>query len=247
MTKIVTIGDIHGRDVWKDIIEKEKPDQVIFLGDYLSTHEENITSEMQVDNLKEIFKYKDEHPNTIMLRGNHDLQHLGYYWARCSGYFPNVDVLMRDLKQEYLDKTQWLYIVGNTLFSHAGVSKVWLREEMKIDPDNLTDDILNDINKLEPSEKFGFTSRDRWDIYGESPYQPLTWIRPNTLVDVMIPGYNQVVGHTTMGRVFNARKAEKLDNDLWLCDALGHGWYLVGVDGKYEAKCLWKNINNKNE
>lgn len=235
MSQTVILGDIHGRSIWKDIIEKENPEQVIFLGDYLSTHE-RISSEQQVENLLDIFKYKDEHPQTIMLRGNHDLQHLGYYWARCSGYFPQVEELMKEWKQTYLDYTQWLYIISNTVFSHAGISKVWLREEMKIDPDNLTDETLNSINKIEPNEKFGFAFRERWDVYGESPYQPLTWIRPNTLIDVMIPGYNQVVGHTTMSKVFNAKTMEKIDNDLWLCDALGDGWYLTINEGKYIAK-----------
>lgn len=235
MSQIVVLGDIHGRPIWKDIIEKESPEQVIFLGDYVSTHE-NYTEQEQVDNFEEIIEYKRNHPNTIMLRGNHDLQHLGYHWAQCSGYFPKVAKLMKEWKQTYLDNTQWLYIIDNTVFSHAGISKVWLREEMGIDPDNLTNDILNDINKLEPSEKFGFTSRDRWDIYGESPYQPLTWIRPNTLVDVMIPGYNQVVGHTVSYKVFNPREMEHLDNDLWLCDALGEGWYLTINDGNYKAE-----------
>lgn len=235
MSQIVVLGDIHGRPIWKDIIEKESPEQVIFLGDYVSTHE-NYTEQEQVDNFEEIIEYKRNHPNTIMLRGNHDLQHLGYHWAQCSGYFPKVAKLMEEWKQTYLANTQWLYIIDNTVFSHAGISRVWLREEMGIDPDNLTNDILNDINKLEPSEKFGFTSRDRWDIYGESPYQPLTWIRPNTLVDVMIPGYNQVVGHTVSYKVFNPREVEHLDNDLWLCDALSNGWYLTINDGNYKAE-----------
>ena len=39
MMKIVVLGDIHGLTVWKDIIDKEQPDQVIFLGDYVSSHE----------------------------------------------------------------------------------------------------------------------------------------------------------------------------------------------------------------
>ena len=59
--KIVVLGDIHGRTVWKDIIAKEEPDQVVFLGDYVSTYE-NISEVEQVANLKEILRYKDEHP-----------------------------------------------------------------------------------------------------------------------------------------------------------------------------------------
>jgi predicted phosphodiesterase len=30
----IIIGDIHGRSIWKDIIKKENPDRIIFIGDY---------------------------------------------------------------------------------------------------------------------------------------------------------------------------------------------------------------------
>ena len=74
--KIVVLGDIHGLTVWKDIIDKEQPDQLIFLGDYVSSHE-GISESDQVSNLLEILRFKDHHPETILLRGNQDMQHLG--------------------------------------------------------------------------------------------------------------------------------------------------------------------------
>ena len=36
--KTLVLGDIHGEH-WYDIIEDEQPDKIIFLGDYVSTHE----------------------------------------------------------------------------------------------------------------------------------------------------------------------------------------------------------------
>lgn len=215
--KIVVLGDIHGRTVWKDIIDKEQPDQVIFLGDYVSTHD-CVSESDQVSNLLEILRFKDHHPETILLRGNHDLQHLGYYWAECSGYFPWVAELMRDLKVEFLAKTQWIHIMGNTVFSHAGISTKWLKHNGVS---------LNGINALKPSELFGFSLLDSRDVYGTSPYQPPTWIRPETLVNVMIPGYDQVVGHTPVEHCFNVKDSSDIPNNLWLCDALDKGSYLV--------------------
>ena len=79
--KILVLGDIHGRTIWKDIFEKEDPDKVIFLGDYLHSRE-NISREDQIENLKLILDLKDAHSeNVILCRGNHDLCCLGYYWA----------------------------------------------------------------------------------------------------------------------------------------------------------------------
>ena len=227
--KIVVLGDIHGQTIWKAIIAKEKPDQVIFLGDYASTHE-NISDEDQVENLKEILRYKDEHPETVLLRGNHDLQHLDYEWAECSGYYPRVAMEMSHLKDEFLAKTQWIQVMGNTVFSHAGISKVWLEAN---------DLALDDINALEPSELFGFSSSNPFDVYGDSPEQPPTWIRPMALVDVMIPDYAQVVGHTPVKHCFNVRNKAEIPYDLWLCDALNYGSYLLIENGVFTEQ----NIN----
>lgn len=69
--KILILGDIHGRVIWKEIIEKENPDKIIFLGDYVSTHSKNITNEQQISNLKDILDYKKENSNkVVLLRGN---------------------------------------------------------------------------------------------------------------------------------------------------------------------------------
>ena len=227
MMKTVVLGDIHGRTVWKKIIAKEQPDQVIFLGDYVSSHE-GISDSDQVSNLLEILRFKDHHPETILLRGNHDMQHLGYKWAKCSGYFPWVAKLMKGLKEEFLAKTQWIHVVGNTVLSHAGISKTWLKAN------RLT---LDGINLLPPTKRFGFNYKNPWDIYGTSPEQPPTWIRPMTLVDVMIPGYDQVVGHSEVEHCFNVKDSSDIPHNLWLCDALGNGSYLVIEDNKfYENK-----------
>ena len=68
--KILVLGDIHGRTIWKDIIEKESPDKIIFLGDYVSTHD-NISADQQLSNLNNILDYKEESSDkVILLRGN---------------------------------------------------------------------------------------------------------------------------------------------------------------------------------
>ena len=225
--RIVVLGDIHGRTVWKSIIAKEQPNQVIFLGDYVSAHE-NISEEDQVENLKEILRYKDEHPETVLLRGNHDMQHLGYESIEISGYFPRVAEMMADFKEEFLAKTQWIHVMGDTVFSHADVSKAWL------EANDLTLDV---INSLDPSELFGFNTSDPHDLYGNSPEQPPTWIRPMALAGEMIPDYDQVVGHTAVDHCFNVKDViADTPYNLWLCDALDQGAYLLIKDGIFSEQ-----------
>ncbi len=58
--KTVVIGDIHGRSVWKLIVETEKPDRVIFIGDYFDSFE--FSGVEQIDNFKQIIQYKENNP-----------------------------------------------------------------------------------------------------------------------------------------------------------------------------------------
>ena len=213
--RYLVIGDIHGRTIWKNIIEKENPDITIFLGDYVTSHD-NIPISEQITNLEEILKYKESNiDKVILLRGNHDLQFLGYYWAECSGYNPELAKYMLSIKDRFLSLTQWIYIYDKTIFSHAGISKVWLGNNK-----------IEDINNMEPSEYFGFTPDNLYDYYGTSETQPLTWIRPQVLFTCNINGWNQVVGHTPVIFDIIHLKGTK-EEDIWLCDALGISKYLI--------------------
>lgn len=221
--KILVLGDIHGRDCWKDIIDYEKPDKVVFLGDYVSTHE-NISQETQILNLENILKYKEENADkVILLRGNHDMQHLGYYWAECSGYFRNVAQYMSEIKDRFLEDTQWIYIYDNIIFSHAGISKRWLTKNRLL---------VENINSKKPSEIFAFTPDTPFDMYGESETQPCTWIRPGSLASSNIKGYTQVVGHTPVRSITDIYKATKYNEHIYLCDNLPHE-YLVIEDNDF--------------
>lgn len=222
--KILVIGDIHGRTIWKDIIEKESPDKVIFLGDYVSTHD-NISADQQLSNLNNILNYKEENSDkVILLRGNHDIQHLGYYWARCSGLDPKVRNYMAEesFREYFLKLTQWIYIDENikTIFSHAGISSIWM--------DNSNINSIYDINKLEPSELFAFTPNSTHDYYGDSITQPPIWIRPQALYECNIADWDQVVGHTPVIKdIINIREFTKNNRNIWLCDALNISKYLI--------------------
>ena len=222
--RYLVIGDIHGRSIWKDIIEKENPDKVIFLGDYVSTHD-NISSTQQINNLEEILTYKENNPDkVILLRGNHCVQHLGYYWAECSGFNPKVWQYMSEsnFKERFLKLTQWIYIDENlkTIFSHAGISSIWM--------DNSNINSIYDINKLEPSELFAFTPNSTHDYYGDSVTQPPIWIRPQALYECNIADWDQVVGHTPVIKdIINIREFTKNNRNIWLCDALNISKYLI--------------------
>lgn len=227
--KILVLGDIHGRTIWKQIVEKENPEKVIFLGDYVSTHED-IDAIQQIDNLEEILRFKKANSDkVILLRGNHDTQHLGYEWAECSGYnFEVAQYMQQEIKEEFLENTQWVYREGNIIFSHAGVSKIWMENN------NLKH--VDQINELPPSEVFGFTPCHFSDYCGTSETQPPTWIRPQSLIFSGIDNYIQVVGHTPLNHICNTRDELKYsDKEIWLCDCLPKE-YLIIEDNEFIKK-----------
>lgn len=230
--KILVLGDIHGRGFWEPIIEKEDPDLTVFLGDYVSTHG-LITEKQQIDNLERILQYKEENPDTvILLRGNHDCESL-FYWAECyPDTGPVVKAYMTKNKERFLNNTQWIYLYKNICFSHAGVSSIWMKNN------NIKS--LEDINTLEPSEKFAFTGKMS-DFTGASPQQPPIWIRPYTLVDVGYKGVIHVVGHTNVGPLRNYKdeyvksgmySQVELDRlvDVWCCDTLPREYLIIDND-----------------
>ena len=234
MIKTLILGDIHGRTLWKDIMEKEQPQQLIFMGDYVATHE-GITAQQQIDNLEEILSLKEERPDDIiLLRGNHDLQHLGYYWAECSHLSQAVQNYMAtaDFRERFLSLTQWVheFTFGDKhiLCSHAGVSKVWLEETGICD--------VHCINECIPSELFSFRPGRFSDHNGESCTQPCTWIRPKSLTECAVNGYVHVVGHTPQETVTHERINDH--TELWLVDALAHGSYLVLEEDGFTVKQL---------
>lgn len=221
--RILVLGDIHGRLIWNDIIHNESPDLTIFLGDYVSTHE-FISSDQQLSNLEDILNYKEKNlEKVVLLRGNHDMEALGYYWAECSGHDSQVSKGMYQIKDRFLKLTQWIYTYNNILFSHAGVSQVW------IDANNIKS--IEDINKLEPSEIFGFTPDNMFDYYGDSITQPPTWIRPTALCKCNVKGYTQIVGHTPVKAIIDIYKHTISNEHIWLCDTLANGEYLL-IEGK---------------
>lgn len=195
--KTIAVGDIHGRDVWKAIYEKEKPDRMIFVGDYFDSF--NIPSEKQQNNFLDICAFKKSGVcDVILLIGNHDHHYFhsigntgtsGYQGT----YAPAIGFILEDNKH----LLQMVYQQDNILFSHAGVGECFLdavfgKDGWKID--TLADD-LNDLWKYKP-RSFIFNGRDgTGDDMGQTPI----WIRPRSLMkdsQVLKKSIIQVVGHT---------------------------------------------------
>ena len=88
--KIVVIGDIHGMDVWKEIIANEEPfDKVVFLGEFFDSY--FISFKDQLDNYNEIIKYKEDNKDKIItLFGNHELHYISENISIVNGVIQHI-------------------------------------------------------------------------------------------------------------------------------------------------------------
>ena len=232
--RILTFGDIHGRGIWKDVIDREGIDNldlIIFLGDYFSSRED-IPVEVQEENFRHIVEFKNMYPDkVVLLRGNHDMEACKYYWAEC--YPSHHSKWVYENKEWFLENTQWVLQIDDVVFSHAGITKRWYEDMCEAYPEITC---FEDINKIEPSEMFGFRPCKLSDYYGESETQPCTWIRPAFLCEYGFPEIRYVVGHSTVKAITECRKAlieqygELIDwakCEIWLCDTLPREYLII--------------------
>ncbi len=204
--KIIAIGDIHGKRVWKDIISKESDaDRIVFIGDYFDNYEMT-THHEQIENLKEILYLKQMYPDKyICLVGNHDISYI--LGEKISGYQNIGAIDIKEVIQIAINNNllQMCHIEEDYLFSHAGVTKTWCIDN-EVDPTSLQESI-NDLLKYKP-QSFRFYGIDP---YGNDVFQSPVWVRPESLLKDKIESYKQVVGHTRVKELVEFRGVTFID------------------------------------
>lgn len=205
--KTLVLGDTHGRSTWKLAIHQEKPDRVIFIGDYFDSFE--ISGIEQIDNFKQIIKYKEDNPQVevVLLIGNHDHHYfpeVGY--TGTSGYQSGIAPSITQVIDENRHHLKMAYEFGEYLFTHAGVSPVFMDQVFGKEgwsKDYIETD-LNELFKYKP-RAFNFNGLES---SGDNTTQTPIWIRPRSLMSAnkkhekgLKKDYIQIVGHTQMRRL----------------------------------------------
>lgn len=230
--KITVIGDIHGKDIWKQIVN-DNPDTnlFVFLGDYFDCFEP-ITTEQQVNNFKDIIEFKKQNPErVVVLVGNHDFHYMEGVKETYSGYQKNGSWVIQLVLKEALPFMQMCHIQDGFMFTHAGVSDTWLKN-VGYDFDNPAklDEFINDLFKYKPL-LFRFTVGSTNSDFGDDVTQTPIWIRHKSLQKVGNREYVQVIGHT------HSPNITFLSNNIVCVDSLPYE-YLDIVEGKTLVKQL---------
>jgi len=197
--EVILIGDIHGRTIWKQIVESHPDaDHYVFFGDYFDPYEDIPYWEL-AKNFKAIVQLKREMGDrVVLLLGNHDL----HYYAdveQCSRFDYLNSARIGNLFKESLHLFQVAFEFEGVLCTHAGVSPSWCSAHIG-DWSNLKS-LAARINGLHKknSEEFAFYKGDR-SGYGENEMQGPMWIRPKSLLKSCQSNdqqhWMQVIGHT---------------------------------------------------
>ena len=240
--KLVAIGDIHGRDYWKQTIEQEQDaDVFVFVGDYFDSF--TIKGPDQINNFLDIVEFKKQSKvPVILLIGNHDYHYYpGIEDSGTSGYqtlmAPSIKHVVSDNKQHL----QVAYQSGEFVFTHAGLSSEWLDDIVPgWDVDSL-DATINDLFRFQPN-KLAYRSYKQVGStvygvggYGSETFQGPLWIRPKALMaankKTLRKQIIQVVGHTPQETI--DIKGKSTGGRYYFIDTLEYGQnqYLIVKDG----------------
>lgn len=232
--KIVAIGDIHGHDTWKSIVEKEKDaDTIVFLGDYFDSF--NVPTGDQIFNFLEIIHFKQTTPKkVVLLIGNHDHHYLpGIGDSGTSGYQPIGGISIETYLQNNLHHLQMAYQEGELLFTHAGVCSTWMDNNFQEWKAETIADQINDLFKYKPKYPFLFNGING---YGDDIGQTPIWIRPKSLMmsnrDTLRNKVIQIVGHT--GQKSIDIEGKSTGGRYFFIDTLEVGQYLIIEDGEFK-------------
>jgi predicted MPP superfamily phosphohydrolase len=206
--KTIVLGDTHGRSNWKLAIYQEEPiDRVIFIGDYFDSFE--FSGVEQIDNFKQIIQYKENNPQVevVLLIGNHDYHYfpeIGYNGT--SGYQSKIAPSITQVIEENRNHLQMAYQMDKFLFTHAGVSPVFM-DEVFGENDWTIENVVVDLNEMFRYKPKAFEFNG-FDAYGDNTTQTPIWIRPRSLMSAnkkhdkgLKKDYIQIVGHTGMKKL----------------------------------------------
>lgn len=236
--KTIFVGDIHGVQTWKYIVNTQKFDRIVFVGDYFDSFD--IKGDDQINNFLDLIAYKEStDKEVIFMIGNHDHHYfasVGY--TGTSGYQWHFEQSISHVLENNKRHLQMAYQFDNILCTHAGVSEVFMDEvfgkgDWKID--NIAND-LNDLWKYKPLS-FCFDSRS-YDSTGDSVTQSPIWIRPRSLQkasqEIKKHGIIQIVGHTSQHQI--DIKGKSTGGKYYYIDTLvSRGEYLILEDDKFSV------------
>lgn len=197
--KIQAIGDIHGRDCWKSLIDLSC-NKIIFIGDYCDSFD--YSDVFILHNLKEIIEFKKQYPYKVeLLIGNHDWCYMFHNFTSISGFrhfmFPSLNILFRD----NIDLFNMAYQYKDILYSHAGLSEKYYQNyisEYHEEGENYAD-VLNKLWVGKPNVFYRVPSSR--SLYRTQDYGCPLWEDYDNIKTQAVSDVRHVIGHTAIKEI----------------------------------------------
>lgn len=139
--QVLVIPDVHGRKFWRQTVEDNigKVDKVVFLGDYIDPYPNEIDENSDLmecesfddsynllNMLNDIVSLKKNEPEKyVLLTGNHTDSYIWSKFAAATRTDYDHWEQYHKFFMENLDCFQLVYVQGDVIFSHAGISEGW--------------------------------------------------------------------------------------------------------------------------
>lgn len=218
----IAIGDIHGRNNWKRIVEEHPNDRIVFLGDYCDPYEEMKNSDV-LSNLLDIIDLKTKRKDDIiLLLGNHDMHYLYENFTVGTRFNQSIAELIKDLFEERREYFQFAYQEDNILYTHAGVSNLWWSKYFKGMTGEGAPSIAEQLNNP-TDEQFKVMCLVGFNRGGCCECGGIFWAGAEETRNDPLQGMCQVVGHSQMKGVQTVVQSE--DTSITYCDCLRNDEY----------------------
>lgn len=246
MAKVLIIPDIHLKykmfDRAEKILESGQADFAVQLGDMFDDWDMQFAVAFYQKTAERAIEFQKKFPNTLWCMGNHDF---GYYdpdyGRQETGHSKLVEeemaIRLERMHRAGINQTV-IHVVGNVIFSHAGVTRKWIERQKALVGYPLDYYVsIGDVSHLATN-----ASRDElWQ--DDSPI----WARPqsNKQLETWQPGcYMQVVGHTPV-------KGITFENNLLSTDVfstysnsapIGGGRFVIVDTEKQSWRCANEDV-----
>jgi hypothetical protein len=216
----IAIGDVHGQDLWRDVVEAHPECRIVFLGDYLDPFF-YMPKERLLGNLREIIDFKRSRPeDTVLLLGNHDLHYFCEEASPASRFDAGIVGEASSLFLDNLDLFQYAFQDGEYLFTHAGVSQLWFDYDFCGDASRSVAEQLNNpaADQVAALHRVGYARGGRTCDTGGIFWADKSELEEPLRCFTQIVGHNrvaEVTGHTGPG-----------GGKIVFCDCLRNGLYL---------------------
>ena len=216
----IAIGDVHGLDLWRDVVEAHPECRLVFLGDYLDPYG-YVPREKLLENLRSIIELKRDRPeDVILLLGNHDL----HYFCEDACVGTRFDMGIAEAASwmflNNIDLFQYAFQDGEYLFTHAGVSQLWFNNDFCGDAERSLAEQLNNpaADQVPVLLRVGYARGGRRGDTGG-----IFWADKSELEEPLC-GYTQIVGHNRVAEV--TEHTGPGGGKVVFCDCLRNGLYL---------------------